>query len=106
AADLTPVPGVPDVLLGVTSFRGEILAVFDLAAVLGLAARGAADRPRLIVLGGGRAELGVPVDHASEVTRLRIDEVLEPPGPARSADRRLLRGVTRDALAVLDGEAL
>ena len=45
-------------------------------------------------------------DEALEVLTLRIDEIHEPPGSLEGADRQLLRGVTQDALIVLDGAVL
>ena len=36
-ADFTPVPGGPSVLFGVVNLRGDVLAVFDLRSLLGLA---------------------------------------------------------------------
>src|SRR5687768_11763794 len=50
-ADLTPVPGAPDLLLGLVSVRGEVVAVFDLRRLLGFGAGGDGAR-RLLVLGG------------------------------------------------------
>lgn len=45
-------------------------------------------------------------DGVQEVVTLRIDRVLDPPGSVTGAGREYLRGVTRDALLVLDGDAL
>jgi purine-binding chemotaxis protein CheW len=104
--DLTPLPGAPDFLLGVTSLRGHILAVIDLRRFFGIAGKGLTDLNRVIVLGGERAELGVLADTASEVIALRRDQVLEPPGSVAGVARAYLRGVTAEALLVLDGAVL
>ena len=105
-ADYTPLPGAPSFLVGVLNLRGEILALIDLRTFFGLAAAGLTDLARVLVLGDGRAEFGVLANAAHEVTTLRVDEIHEPPDSASGAGREYLRGVTRDALIVLDGAAL
>jgi purine-binding chemotaxis protein CheW len=50
---LTPVPTVPAHVLGVTYLRGRIVAVIDLAALIGVEGRPEqGNDPRLIVVGG------------------------------------------------------
>lgn len=70
---ITPVPRVPDAVLGVISLRGEIVQVLDLRGRLGLAARSAAPdlrRHRIVVLNGDDGQLaGLRVDRVSEVLR-------------------------------------
>lgn len=104
--ELTPVPGAPDVLAGLLNLRGDILAVFDLRRFFGVAAQGLTELSRVVVLGGERIEFGMLADAVHEVTALRLGEVLEPPGSVAGVGREYLRGVTADALLVLDGEVL
>jgi purine-binding chemotaxis protein CheW len=103
---LTPLPGAPEFLRGVINLRGEILDVFDLRCLFGLAAAEADQQTHVFVLGDDRDELGVVADAAHEVTTLRRDEVLEPPGSVAGIGRNYLRGVTAQTLIVLDGAAL
>jgi chemotaxis signal transduction protein len=105
-ADLTPVPGVPDFLTGIINLRGEVLAVIDLRKFFGLEERGLTELSRVIVLGRERAEFGILADAVHNVTPLRIDEVLEPPESTAGVGRQYLRGVTTEALIVLDGTVL
>jgi purine-binding chemotaxis protein CheW len=105
-ADPTPLPGAPPFLAGVLNLRGDLLALVDLRPFLGTAAHEATGPARVLVLGDGRAEFGILADAAHEVRILRADEVLGPPPAAGSAGREWLRGVTREALVVLDGAAL
>jgi purine-binding chemotaxis protein CheW len=102
----TPVPGAPDYLVGVVNLRGDILAVFDLRKLFGLPPVSVTDLSRILVLGGDRAEFGVLVDTADEVRPLRTAELLEPPASVAGVGREYLRGVTEEALAVLDGAVL
>jgi purine-binding chemotaxis protein CheW len=105
-SEYTPLPGAPAVLVGVVNLRGDILAVFDLRSFLGAAARDRGEQARVLVMGGDRAEFGVLADAADEVRLLRLDEVLPPPATNAGARSGYIRGVTREALIVIDGAAL
>jgi purine-binding chemotaxis protein CheW len=103
---ITPVPGAPEFVLGVTNLRGEILSVFDLRKLLGVKIAGLSDMARLLVLGRERAELGILADAVDEVVLLDPKALAPPPETVSPRGRRYLRGVTRDALIALDGAAL
>ncbi len=105
-ADFTAVPGASPFLLGVTNLRGEILPVFDLRRLAGIAPKGLTDLSRLLVLGEDREELGLLADEVSEVKRMRREEILDPPEELAAIGRALLLGVTKDAVIVLDGAGL
>lgn len=105
-APVTPVPGTPDHLAGVVNLNGEILAVFDLRVLFGIARGSATDRTRLIVVGDDRDEFGILADSAEEVVSLRNADLFASPGAGEGYGRLGLRGTTRDALIVLDGETL
>jgi purine-binding chemotaxis protein CheW len=104
-ADFTPVPGAADFLVGVTNLRGEILPVIDLRRFFDLPDRGLTDQSRVVVLGHQARDLGVLADVTYDIVDLRSDQVLDPPAAA-SIGRDYIRGVTRDALVVLDGDRL
>lgn len=103
-ADFTPVPGAPGFLLGVTNLRGEIVAIFDLRELLGLSQRSISDLFRVIVLGSERPEFGIVADAVDEVTTLVAGALLDP--PAERVGCAYVRGVTKEALILLDGAAL
>jgi purine-binding chemotaxis protein CheW len=104
--EFTPIPGTPNFVVGIMNLRGEVLAVFALRPLLGLPRLELEGRTRVVVLGTDRDEFGVLSDTTVEVQNLRIDDVLEPPGSLEGAGRQLIRGVTEDALIVLDGVML
>jgi purine-binding chemotaxis protein CheW len=104
--EITPLPGTPDFLVGITNVRGQILGVFDLRRYFGIPAPDGTDRSRVIVLGRERVEFGVLVDFVDEIALLRIDALKEPPGSVAGIAREYVRGVTADALIVLDGAVL
>ena len=102
----TPVPGTPGSLRGVINVSGEVLAVFDLPTAFGGGRGAPCEGAFVVVLGDGRDELGVAADEVNEVRSIREVELLEPPGVLEGFGRHLLRGLTADALLVLDGGAL
>jgi purine-binding chemotaxis protein CheW len=107
-APLTPparLPGAPDFFAGVVSLRGQILAVIDLRRLYGLPVLEDTTWTRLVVLGEGQPELGVLAEAVSEVVRLPRSRLLEPAAPAGLTPEHV-RGVTEQALIVLDGAAL
>ena len=102
-ARFTPVPGTPPFVLGVTSLRGEILALFDLRQLLGVVAVGVTDLGRIVVLGEHRREFGLLADSASEITCVAGTSLAQ----SESAwGRAYVRGVDPGGLIVLSGEAL
>jgi purine-binding chemotaxis protein CheW len=104
--DFTPVPGTPEFILGVTSLRGEILAVVDLRRFFEVKTKGLTDLSRLIILGLERAEFGVLADAAQDVVSLPVEELLEPPESVAGVGKEYVKGVTKDALIVLDAAVL
>ena len=103
-AEFTPVPGAPGHLLGVTNLNGEILAIFDLRELFGIPQRAISDLFRVIVLGDERPQFGVLADAVDEVRLIAVTELRSPPAQLPAGE--LVRGVTEDALILLDGGAL
>ena len=97
----------PACLAGVFSLRGEIVAVIDLAVLLGLPRTEIGDDSRIVVVEHKQGTAGIVVDRLRDLRT--IDTVLEPP-PAN-----LLAGVAAtptgtvrvlDAYAILTAEPL
>jgi chemotaxis signal transduction protein len=93
--DLTAVPGARPEILGVRNLRGQILAVIDLAQVLGLTA---AEPPKqLLVAESGSIRAGFAIDEVSQVGEL--------PDPTEGAESDFLLGTMiheGQLLAVID----
>lgn len=104
--DLTLVPGTPDFIAGVTSLRGEIVCIVDLRGAIGRPDTARAAGAWMLVLGIDRIELGLLVDAVREITGLLPASLLKPPDSLRSAAGAYVSGVTKDALVLLDGQAL
>jgi purine-binding chemotaxis protein CheW len=103
---VTPLPDTPGFLVGLTNLRGEVLSLVDLRLFFNLPAADPDPHAQVLVLGDERPEFAVITDGVQEVLTLRLEQILEPPGTVSGAGRTYLRGVTRDALLLIDGEAL
>lgn len=100
----TPLPHTPQILRGIHNRRGEVLAVFDVRKLLGIPITGSVDR-WLLVVGEDRAEFGILVDDVQPVSSLPLDSVLRS-ATASQVTGSLVRGVTADAISILDECAL
>ena len=103
--EITPIPGAPAFVVGVTNLRGKVIPVMDLRERLGLAAPTEDDLPaRKIVVAEMADELvGMLVDRVLEVRVIPAADV-EPPSDLIRGDRaEFLRGVakTSDGLIVM-----
>jgi purine-binding chemotaxis protein CheW len=89
--EIAPVPGSRGSVLGVRNLRGEVLPVFDLAAVFGLAR----DRPplRLLVAEHGGKRAGFAIDEVTDVGELEA--------PAEETESAFLLGATLDEGALV-----
>ncbi|QDU39526.1 Chemotaxis protein CheV [Maioricimonas rarisocia] len=103
--EVTPVPGTPDFLVGVTNLRGEVLAVMDLGPFLGRAASREA-APWIIVLGTDRSEFGIQAGTIEEIGPLEATAIIPPSGSLGIERGEFVRGLTDDAVLCLDGEAI
>ncbi len=102
----TPVPGAPPLLLGVFNSGGEILPLFDLASLFGANGGEGSEGTHLVVFGEADEEFGGLVNGTDEVLTLGLEEILSSSSVAETAGRALIRGITEDALIVIDGEQL
>lgn len=102
---LALLPGAPAPVHGVTMWRGEVLTLLDLRGLLGISTAALTDLGRVIVVGRSRAAFGFLADSVHGVRAINRDEVHSLSGQA-GGDRRLVTGITSDALLVLDGEEI
>src|SRR5258706_15693017 len=67
---LTPVPGLPAILLGAVNLRGEVLAVADVRTLFGLERGRLAAGSRLVDFPFGAERLGILADPPVEIREL------------------------------------
>lgn len=106
---ITPVPGVPDWVAGVTSRRGQILSVLDLARYLGLPGEATTGERPMVTVTSPDMELVLLVDEVLAVETLPLAHVREPAGTMAALPDEYVQGVVeQDAglLVLLDLSAL
>jgi purine-binding chemotaxis protein CheW len=101
-----PLPGAAAHVLGLTSAHGELLVVFDLRVLLGIARPAHSPASRMLVLGEKQPELVVIADALHEVRELHDIELFDLPASIAERERPYLCGVTGEAISLFDGSAL
>jgi purine-binding chemotaxis protein CheW len=101
--DVARLPVSGSALIGLTTVRGEVVPLADLAALLDLAAADLA-RPLAVVLEGGPSPVGLLVDGVLSAEERGAHDVHS--RHTDSDERRLEVGVTTEGIVVLDGSAL
>lgn len=72
---VTFVPGMPDLLTGVTNLRGTVISLVDLRGSLGLSVTGSS-LPFAVVIRQGSRHIGVLVDHVPEIHTVSREHLL------------------------------
>ena len=104
--ELTPLPGVPDFVLGVTCVHGQIVAVVDLRKVFGLPERGLRDSRQVIILQSADMELGVLAERILGVRRLPSSALQTSLPTLTDVRAAYLKGITADGTVVLSAAKL
>jgi purine-binding chemotaxis protein CheW len=104
--DITPLPETPAFVAGAAKLRGEIHSIFDIHSLLGLPSMRSTSSAPIVALGNRRIEFGILADEVHEIVQLASADILPPPLLKDEEGSRRVRGVTKDALVVLDGAAL
>jgi purine-binding chemotaxis protein CheW len=104
-AGLARLPGAAVPVYGVTLWRGEIMTVLDLRPLLGLSTVALSDLGRVIVVGKTRAAFGFLADSVTGV-RATLPAEIHPSSGKSGLHQGLVRGITSDAVLVLDAEEL
>lgn len=77
AKDITPVPGLPPYILGITNTRGEIISVVDLKTLLGIQSE-TPSRASMMVAGMKGVDVGLLVDSVDDLIDLPLKSI-DPP---------------------------
>jgi purine-binding chemotaxis protein CheW len=105
--ELTPLPGTPSFVLGITNVRGEILSVIDMKKFLDLPEMETTDHNRVVIVHNESMEFGILADHIPGVRLIRLEDIRPPPPTLTGISAEYLRGVTSERTVILDaGEIL
>lgn len=78
-AELTPVPGAPDSVIGIINLRGNVVTVMDGRQRFALPSMPMTDASRILILEVDQQVLGLLVDSVAEVIELPAEEVAASP---------------------------
>lgn len=102
--EIAVLPSAARPVIGVAAWRGELLPILEILRENG-APRGEAEQSRVVVVGDGRTAIGIVADAIRGTITIRHDEIR--PLPEGLATRRAhVRGITSEAVQVLDASAL
>ncbi|HLO65973.1 MAG TPA: chemotaxis protein CheW [Holophaga sp.] len=95
--ELTQVPLMPEFIRGVINLRGAVVPVIDLSVRFGRPPTEVARRTCIVILEvpwqGGEVELGVVVDHVSEVLDIAVSEIEPAPAFGSALRSEFIAGV-------------
>jgi purine-binding chemotaxis protein CheW len=93
--EITPIPYAPVYLKGITSLRGSVLPVIDLATRFNMAETELTRESRIVVVFFAAQKFGMIVASVSEVLTIE-DNIIEPPPPMVSnVNTEFLSGIAR-----------
>lgn len=102
----TPVPCTPSFVLGVVNHRGRILPVLDLRRLLDLPGQDGTEGGRVVAVQAMTMIFGIFAEAVTGTIRVAAQDVLPSPAILAGEHHAIIRGVTKDMVAVLDLEAL
>lgn len=111
-ASWTPVPGLPQHLLGVTNVRGEIRPVLDLHAMLSLPAPEQGRRSFVAFLRVAKSnnvftrEVGIRIDSFERIRFIDMGTLTFPHQAGNGLPQRFITGITPDTLILLDARQI
>jgi purine-binding chemotaxis protein CheW len=90
---ITPVPGMPQSLVGVANLRGTVVPLADLRPALGVAASTA---PKYaVVVRQGAQQVGILIDEVPEIRTIHADDVLAASARGVTESRPFLSGLVK-----------
>jgi chemotaxis signal transduction protein len=99
-ARVTPLPGAGRQFTGILNVHGQLVPLVDLGVLAGTPP--CPDPMFAIILGGARAEIGIVAQALIEMREIPLDTL----AASAPAPRPLVRHITADGIAVIDGAAL
>lgn len=90
---ITHVPGAPEFVEGVINLRGEVVPVINLRERFGLERKDYDKYTRVIIINVYEKHLGLIVDSVSEVLRIPVPAIKEPPVEVIGDDSDFVTGI-------------
>ncbi len=91
---ITPVPGMPPALVGVTNVRGAVVPVMDLRRLLGVSSAGPTPQ-YAVIINHGNHQVGVLVERVPEIRTVQTEQFLPTPSGDAREGKPFLTAVLR-----------
>lgn len=91
--DVTPVPDLPEYVMGVINLRGRIIPVVDLKKRFGLNANGYESSACIIIMTVESTTIGIAVDAVLDVTNIGKEQIDPPPEGRQGGAHAFILGV-------------
>jgi len=104
--EITPVPGTPAMVRGVINFRGEIVPIYDLIAVVSGSPSGRTPTGACVVLGRDKVDLAVAVDAVEPPLKVNLKSIRESISRPGDHGYSFVRGFTDTGVVVLNAGAI
>ncbi|UUX92607.1 chemotaxis protein CheW [Methanoplanus endosymbiosus] len=103
---ITPIPGIPDFIMGIFALRGEIISLVNLRVLFRLPKAGITDLNRVIILSNGELTFGILADYITDIGSIPEKRLKVPDEKNSPIDIKYIKGITDDSLIVLDAKVL
>ena len=90
---ITPIPETFNFIKGIINLRGKIIPVMDVRMRFNLSEKAYEDRTCIIVVSIKGLEMGLIVDHVSEVLEIPETQIDSMPSVSKTASQRFVRGI-------------
>lgn len=103
---VTPLPGCPEWVTGLTSIRGEVVLVVDLHRFFEVSGSGQGMGSHLVVCGEDQTEFAIVVESVEGVASLPAAEIQTVPATLPRSMPEFVRGIVEGTTTVLAGAEL
>jgi len=100
--DISPLPCVPDFILGIINVRGKIMSVIDIKVFFDLPKKGKSNLNRVILVKYGDIELGILADEILGTQLVSLNSLQKTITTITDVPENFIVGVLKDGLIVLD----
>lgn len=104
--EITPLPGMPDFVLGLINVRGEVLSVLDIKKFFQLPGQQLSDLNKVLIVTNNSITFGILADKVLGIKELGKDAIFNTVINLRDKRDDYLHGITADRQIILDGKKL
>jgi len=90
---VTPVPGMPTILVGVANLRGTVMPLADLRPSLGLSSSG--NQKFAVVVRHGQQQVGILIDEVPEIRTIHSDDLVSAASRGLAETRPFVSGLAK-----------